>query len=265
MEIRNEVPEMETGYRDLLYDVAGPVATITLNRPEKLNAVSRNLYSEIRHALIRADFDDRVEVIVLTGNGRAFSAGGDLGEVNDLHGEDARIDLAAWPATSHATFQQVLDTSKPVVARVNGLAHAAGFNLALNSDVAIAVDTATFRMPQGLRGIASPTGPQLVQAVGLARAKLLLLTAKEITAAEALEWGLLAEVTTADQLDSAVQTMVEQLLAVQPLARTLTKQAMNRGLPPADVSILSVSMASPESEAGTRRFGSAAKSDGQQA
>jgi enoyl-CoA hydratase len=247
---------MAASYKDLTYEAKGRVVTITMNRPDKLNALSRNSYEELRHAVVRADIDEKVDVVVLTGAGRAFSSGGDLSEVNELHGEDARIDLAAHAAMAQATYQQLLDMRKPVVARVNGLAHAGGFHLVLNSDVAICVETATFRMPMGLRGLASPTGPQLMQAIGVARAKWLLLTAAEISAAEALDWGIVAQVVPATQLDVAADEAVEMLLRIQPLAREYTKAALNRAFYPAELSILARTLASPEAATGTTQFAS---------
>lgn len=245
---------MQDLYEDLDYRVDKGVATVTLNRPEKLNAMTQRLYREIGHALIRADLDESVEAVVITGAGRAFCSGGDLGEVNDLHGEDARIELASWPGKSHATFQQLLDMSKPVIARVNGLAHAGGFNLVLNSDISISVESATFRMPQGLRGMATPTAAQIAQCVGVPRAKYLLMAAPTLSAKEALDWGLIARVVPEAELDSAVMEVLEQVVSVQPLSRRYTKSLINRSLAPADLSVLIESMASDESEVGTRQF-----------
>ena len=242
-------------YRELTYEVDARVARIVLDRPRKLNAVTQLLYEELRHALVRADTDPAVEVIVLTGAGRAFCAGGDLTEVNEMHQGGRDLDLALVGINSSATFRQMESLEKPIVTLVNGLAHAAGLILVLQSDIAIASEKANFRLPEALRGMAEPyAAAHLAAHIGFARAKYMILTCAQIDAEQAADWGLVSKVVAHESLEAAGKEVIAQILETQPSARRWNKALMNRTLPPFDGQALRATIQSEETMDGTRSF-----------
>lgn len=242
-------------YDELTYAADGRAAWITLNRPQKLNAITQKLYAELRHALTRANTESAVDVVVLTGSGRAFCAGGDLTEVNALHSENRALELAVVGDNSSAAFRQIENIDKPVIAMVNGLAHAAGCALVMLSDIAIASERATFRFPEALRGMAEPyAAARLAALIGLARARYMILTCAEIDAATAAEWGLVARVVAADQLEAETRRTVDLVLQTGLQARTWNKAMLNRTLPPFEPRALRMTVSDPRTAAGTESF-----------
>ena len=242
-------------YRELMYEVDARVARIVLDRPKKLNAVTQLLYEELRHAFMRADTDPAVDVVILTGAGRAFCSGGDLTEVNEMHQEGRELDLALVGVNSSATFRQMEAMEKPIVALVNGLAHAAGLILVLQSDIAIASEKARFRLPEALRGMAEPyAAAHLGAHIGFGRAKYMILTCAEIDAARAEAWGLVSRVVPHEELEAAGKEVVAQILETQPTARRWNKALMNRTLPPFDGQALRATIQSAETMDGTQSF-----------
>jgi enoyl-CoA hydratase/carnithine racemase len=242
-------------YEELTYAIEGRVAKIVLNRPNRLNAITQKLYLELRHGLARANVDSHAEVIVLTGAGRAFCAGGDLTEVNQLHSESRAVDLALVGENSSATFRQVENIDKPVIAAVNGLAHAAGCALVLMCDIAIAAEHATFRFPEALRGMAEPyAAARLGALVGLARARYMILTCAEIDAGTAAEWGLIARVVPAGELEAETKRTVDMILETGQHARTWNKAMMNRTLPSFEPRALRMTIADERTASGTESF-----------
>lgn len=242
-------------YEELTYAAQGRTARITLNRPRRLNAITQKLYGELRHALTRANTEPDVDVVVLTGEGRAFCAGGDLTEVNALHSGSRALDLALVGDNSSAAFRQIENIDKPVIAMVNGLAHAAGCALVALCDIAIASERATFRFPEALRGMAEPyAAARLAALIGLARARYMILTCAEIDAATAAEWGLVARVVPADQLEAEVGRTVDLILQTGLHARTWNKAMMNRTLPPFEPRALRATVSDPRTASGTESF-----------
>ena len=242
-------------YRELTYEVDARIARIVLDRPKKLNAVTQLMYEELRHAFMRADTDPAVDVIVLTGAGRAFCAGGDLTEVNEMHQQGRDLDLALVGINSNATFRQMEALEKPIVTLVNGLAHAAGLILVLQSDVSIASEKASFRLPEALRGMAEPyAAAHLAAHIGFARAKYMILTCAEIDAAQAADWGLVSKVVPHENLEAAGKEVIARILETQPSARRWNKALMNRTLPPFDGQALRATIQSAETMDGTQSF-----------
>lgn len=176
--------------RHLVTDQAGPVRVITLNRPDRLNALSHALMADLRQVLQEAESDPGTRAIVLTGAGRAFSSGADLrGGPSDAeqvlreHYNPLITDLAGY--------------STPLVAAVNGVAAGAAVSLALACDLRIAAETASFRMSFVQVGLVPDAGStwMLPRAVGTARAAEMMLLGRPVTAGEALTWGLVSEMT----------------------------------------------------------------------
>lgn len=247
---------MQPIFEHLDCEQKGSSTWLTLNRPNKLNALTQALYRDVRTALVRADLDEATEVVVLTGAGRAFCAGGDLAEVHEMHRRGDGVELAAAVDNSTATLRQMETMAKPIVCAVNGLAHAAGFLLAMQADIAIASDKATFRLPEALRGISDVYAAcHLSSYIGVARTKYLLMTCTEITAQEACDWGLIARVVPHQELMPATKEVVQKLLDTQPGARGWNKSLINASaLPPFDGRALKATMASGETRAGTLSF-----------
>jgi enoyl-CoA hydratase len=249
--------DVHSQYEELLYDVVGPVARVTLNRPAKLNALTQRLYRELRHALISADLDSAIEVVVLAGSGRAFCAGGDLSEVHAMHQAGDGVDLAMAADNSSATFRQMENMLKPIVCIVDGPAHAAGLVLAMQADVTIASERATFRLPEALRGMSDVYAAcHLSSYIGVARTKYLLLTCDEISAHDALAWGLVARVVTPDQVEEEAERVIQRILATHPSARGWNKLLVNRTLAPFDGRALKETIGSDETMSGTQSFSS---------
>jgi enoyl-CoA hydratase len=242
-------------YEQLIYAVDGSVARVTLNRPAKLNAITQQLYLEFRHAITRAECDKAIEVILLTGSGRAFCAGGDLAEVNALHKESRAVDLAIVGENSSAAFRQMENISKPIVAMVNGLAHAAGCVLVMLSDIVIASEQASFRFPEALRGMAEPyAAGRLASLVGLARARYMMLTCAEIDARTAEQWGLVARVVPHQALEAEAAATIELILQTGQEARAWNKTMVNRYLPSFEPRALRMTISDRRTETGTEAF-----------
>jgi enoyl-CoA hydratase/carnithine racemase len=219
-----EVPAFEF----LQYAAADGVARITINRPEVYNAYNTPCLIELREAFRHTAFDDRIGVVVLTGAGeKAFCTGGDVKEYAEIY---TRTPRDYWKYMT--CFQEVLDairnTGKPVIARVNGMVVEGGNELNLACDLAIAAEHAVFRQVGARVGsVAAGATQWLPITIGDRRAREMLFLCEEITAAKALEWGLVNEVVPQAQLDSAVNVMVRKLLEKFPECLRYTKQQVN--------------------------------------
>ena len=232
----------DSPYRELVYEVQDPVATITLNRPERLNALTTRLLSEIRHAFSAADEDPRVVGIVLTGAGRGFSAGADMKLLEDLAaGEEIGSDdaLRADPGT-HAlgqdfevTYAYLLRIRKPIIAAVNGPCAGLAFAIATLCDLRFASPKAMFTSAFAKRGLVAEHGVSwiLPRLVGPSRALDLLWSARKVDAEEALRIGLVDRVVPADELVEAARAYIATLAKESaPTSIMLMKQQVYRDL-----------------------------------
>ena len=246
-----------TSFNFLTYEKRGPLAIITMNRPEALNALNLELFAELRWALIEAQMDDDIQIPIITGAGRAFCAGADLKSVADHHASDRARWVGAYDyaEAADALFRQMTQMGKIIITMVNGLAYAGGIVLAGCSDIAIASENARFRVPEGLVGIADELSTTWLQAsIGLARTKLLILAAEEISAAEARDMGLIAKVVPHDQLWGAVDEMARKVLQTGPRARSIFKQLLNDKLPKTQQRHIVQSHLAAESKEGAEAF-----------
>jgi enoyl-CoA hydratase len=193
------------------------VLVLTLNRPEKLNALSTPLLDELDGALDNAEADDGVRVVVLTGAGeKAFVAGADIEEYSRLDQEG----FVAYQARSRRLFTRIDAFPKPVIGAINGYALGGGFEIALCCDVLVASATARFGLPEGLLGL-SPGGggtQRLTRAVGPFVAADVLLSARRLDADEAQRLGLVAEVAAPESLLDRALGKAEAMTRVAPLA-----------------------------------------------
>jgi enoyl-CoA hydratase/carnithine racemase len=218
----------------VLFDGAGHVARITINRPERLNAFDPDTHVEFSAALDRFEADDDLWVAVLTGAGeRSFCAGRDLKQLAD---SNARGSVGAEEdAAKMATVRRLTDRydlTKPIVARLNGHALGGGLELALACDLIIAAEHAQLGLPEPRRGlIAGAMGVhRLPRQLPLKVAMGYLLTGRHMTAARAYELGLVNEVAPPGRLDEVVDSWVDDILACAPLAVRATKQSAMLGL-----------------------------------
>jgi 2-(1,2-epoxy-1,2-dihydrophenyl)acetyl-CoA isomerase len=211
----------------------GPVATVTLHRPEVLNALNRKMGVELLDALDALDADRAVRVVVLTGAGRAFCAGDDL---RGLTGPGERPVLRADPIEQYVRGEgrwpqivaRLRSLAKPVVVAINGHAHGAGFNLALAGDLRLMAASATLAVPFVRRGLATGTS-LLQQYVGVGKAMEWALLAPTLDAAEALRWGLVSRVVADDELAAATAELAGELSAGPTRVYGYTKAAVYRG------------------------------------
>ena len=205
------------------------VRTLTLDRPDKLNAVNGALAASLSAAVADAATADEVRVVVITGAGRAFCAGLDLSEPPTLPSATRaeRLDPYAWVGTWVRT---VVSCEKPVVAAVNGAAAGAGFGLALACDVRLVVASARMTAGYVRRGLSPDAGVSwmLPRHVGLARAADILLTGRDVDAVEAERIGLASRVLDDATFEEEVRRYAAQLAAGAPVAQALTKRLLAR-------------------------------------
>lgn len=206
-------------YEQLIYATEGPVATLTLNRPERMNALTKVLEAELRMAIEQAGRDPAIRAIVLTGAGRAFCAGMDMDELEVLPPEDIRAEQWMRPYDMNrrpdyqTRYSYFPAAPKPIISAINGAAAGLGLVMALYSDFRIASSQAAFATAFAKRGLIAEHGIawMLPRVVGHAHAMDLLLTSRKIDAAEALAMGLVHRVVAADALASTAQALALSL------------------------------------------------------
>lgn len=208
---------------NVVFDVSGHVATITIDRPDRRNAINPDVVSGISEGLARAESEDLVRAVVLTGAGdKAFCAGGDLGGM----GSEGAAQQHFIHAEVGELFSQMRKSRLPIVARVNGHALAGGFGLMLACDLVVAADDAEFGMPEVNLGL----WPFMITAV-VARdlprkvALDLMLTGRRIPASEGERWGFVNRVVPRGDLDGAVDDLVAELVSKSPLIVKLGKNS----------------------------------------
>ncbi len=211
--------------REVLVEVADGVATVTLNRPAALNALNYAIKGELLAAFLDLARDRSVRAIVLTGAGRAFSAGQDLRE---------RLEPDAPPLDEELTLRYnpiiraIREAPQPVIAAVNGVAAGAGASLAFACDLRIASESASFVLAFGRIGLVPDSGATwtLPRLVGAARAAEIALLGDAISASEALSMGLVSRVVPLEMLAAEAAAMAAQLVALAPGATTMTKRLL---------------------------------------
>lgn len=208
-------------YETILFE-PGPVATITLNRPERLNSFTAAMHAELRDALANLA---EARVIVITGAGRGFCAGQDLNDRAVAPGE--AVDLgetvqACW----NPLIRTLTSLPQPVIARVNGVAAGAGANIALACDIVVAAKDAKFIQSFSAIGLIPDSGGTWVlpRLVGQARALGLALTGEPVTGVQAVEWGMIWKAVEAESLDEEIDKLAARLAALPPLGLAAIKQ-----------------------------------------
>jgi methylglutaconyl-CoA hydratase len=213
----------------VLVKVNVPSGTIILNRPEKRNALSRQMLGEIAQAFDDLHQERRIRAVILTGSGSAFCAGMDLAEMQQTSQQpDALMQWHHDAVHYRELIEIMLRFPKPIIAAVNGPAIAGGMGLLLASDIVIAAAEAKLGLPEPKRGIvAGMVAPLLVFRIGASHAAKLLLTARTIEAAEAHRIGLVQEVVSADFVWARAHQLAEEIAQSAPEAIQLTKRLLN--------------------------------------
>jgi enoyl-CoA hydratase/3-hydroxyacyl-CoA dehydrogenase len=216
------------------YNKEDRVAWITLNRPEALNALNSGLWREIHQRLDIAEKDEKVRVIVITGTGRAFSAGDDIKEVLTLKTpSDIRNFFTNYAAP---TIAKIVQLPKAIIACVNGLAFGGGCELAMLCDSVIASENALFAIPEARVGAYPPVACAIgVYFTGKLNLSMLALTGEPITANEAQRIGLVNKVVPSDKLRDATKELAEKIMLSAPSSIKAIKKALNRKFQPEEL------------------------------
>jgi 2-(1,2-epoxy-1,2-dihydrophenyl)acetyl-CoA isomerase len=224
---------MGASYQTILYDLSQNIATITLNRPDVLNAVNEAMGRELQAALKVAAQDEEVRCLIITGQGRAFSAGEDIQDLRGQYerGENPRLGerlLYKYNPIIH----RIRQTPKPIIAAVNGVAAGAGAGIAYACDIRTAADTAKFIQAFVRVGLIPDSGTSffLPRLVGLSKALELSLMGQELTSKDAERFGVVMKVVPADQLMATTREIAATLAKGPTKAIGLTKRALNKSV-----------------------------------
>lgn len=214
---------MTTAKDLVLTSTEGGVTTVTMNRPEALNALSADLRNRLTEVFTDLAEDSATEVIVFTGNGRAFTVGLDLKE---LGGE-----TAAATVVNKDLGKAMLQVNKPIIGAINGYAITGGFELALMCDFMLASEQAKFADTHARVGVVPGWGlsQRLPRLIGINRAKELSLTGNFLDAATAYTWGLVNRVVAADELLATAQQLAKDIVSTEPVTRNAVRHIMDAG------------------------------------
>lgn len=229
---------MTNQFQTIIYETDGPIAKITLNRPEKLNAINAQMAGELRVAFNEVNGDPAVRVLVLTGAGRAFSSGADVGAWPDrqrAREEEAKKRGKVALPTPTAASPQPRDlehiVEKPVLASINGVCAGAGYGLALASDIRIASTNARFSHVYMRRALVTSCEVWfLPRLLGLGPALYHILMRDDMSVQEAERWGLVCKVVPPEDLERETRIIAEHLAAGPPTAMKFSKRAVYKGL-----------------------------------
>jgi enoyl-CoA hydratase len=229
----------------------GAFATCTLDRPAARNAMTPAMYFGIRYAISRVNADPELAGLLITGTGDVFAPGGDLGQ----GGEDDWMDFGSTLGMDVTPFDVLRQSPKPVVAAVNGLCQGGGLQIAMCSDLAVVSDRATFRVPELFRGIADTYYSQmLARLIGPVRTRDLMFTGRTLSAAEALDWGMVARVVAHDDLFDVSRELLAQCCRTAPAARGVVKASLDSYLGLYDRIGMQASLFGPETREGFMAF-----------
>lgn len=200
------------------------VALVQLNRPKELNALNIQLMQELRDALQQLDKDEKVRVIIITGNDQAFAAGADIKQMADK----SAIDMLMIDQFS--TWDQIRKTKKPIIAAVSGFALGGGCELAMTCDMIIASETAQFGQPEIKLGVIPGAGgtQRLTKALGKAKAMEMILTGRFMQAEEALRYQLINKIVPVEMYLREAVVLAREIAKMSPVAVQLAKEAVNR-------------------------------------
>ncbi len=216
----------------IIYQKAKGLATITLNRPEVLNALDMETFSQLEAVVEDLQKDPRVRIVLITGTGRAFCSGIDITFLNTIR-EMNSSQFRSWlRRVQEKIFKNLVSLEKPVIAKINGLALGAGLELALACDIRIASEEAKFGLPEVNFGVIPDLGgiQRLPRLIGIGKAKELILTARTLGAKEAEEIGLVNKVFTPDRLEEETKKLIDDLMKKPPLTLGLAKLMIDKAI-----------------------------------
>ena len=218
------MPDPDLGSRHLRWERRGSVAWVFIERPERRNALTANMYFGVRRAVDHVNHSSTLRALVITGTGDVFAPGGELGGQHD----DSDVDYGALLGTGVLPFEAIRESRKPVITSVNGLCMGGGLLITMLSDIAVASDRATFGAPELERGVADAFHAAILpEHVGIAVARDMLFTSRRLSAQEALQFGLVARVVPHDELEAATTDVVGAVLRAAPKARIALKRLVN--------------------------------------
>ena len=216
---------------DILYETQDQIAVITFNRPEVLNVFRRSMFQTLLDLFEKIEKDDSIRVILLTGAGRAFSAGIDLDEVSHLFDgtmtmEQARAELNEMQELT----RRMVNMPKPIISAINGVAVGVGAEVAIASDIRIASQMASFEFAEVKRGLFETNGVmhRLPRLIGMGRAAQVMLTGERISARSALDMGLITRVLPTEMLMREALEIARSLAANAPISMRLVKQVLHK-------------------------------------
>jgi enoyl-CoA hydratase/carnithine racemase len=236
----------------LRFERRAPFAHLTVDRPRARNALTQAMYFGVRYAVRRVDADPELAGLLITGTGDVFIPGGDLGQQVD----DQWADFNAAPgAFDVLPFDVLRQSVKPAVCAVNGICQGGGLLIALCADLAVVSERATFRVPELLRGISDTYYAQLlVRLIGPVRTRDLMFTGRRLSAAEALDWGLVSRVVPHDELIPAAAAALAEIVQTAPGARRDIKRVLDQYIGLQDRIAFFDSLQRPESREGFAAF-----------
>lgn len=203
-------------YQNLLAKLDAGILKVTLNRPEKFNALSEGLLDELVHLFDKVAAEPAVKALLITGNGKAFCAGADIQRLVQLNGRAGQ----AFARKGQLVFERLERLNKPSLVAINGIAMGGGLELAMAATLRVASENAIFAQPEVKLGLIPGYGgtQRLARLIGKGRAIDLIVTGRSIHAQEALAYGLITEIVASDDLLLRAQTILEGILAMAPLA-----------------------------------------------
>jgi enoyl-CoA hydratase len=234
-----------SNYKTIEVQRDGDLLLLTLNRPEKLNAVNGEMHAELAHIFIDADNDPDSNAIVVTGAGRAFCVGGDVSGMTSESGSNLVRSAVRVRTDAHELVDRILSVEKPMVAMVNGHAVGLGATIALMCDVIVATNEAKIGDRHVNVGLVAGDGGAVIwpALVGVARAKEYLMTGDLLTGEQAAQIGLINHAVPADQLREYTMNLARRIAGQMPYAVRATKVAINRILKRQALEIMDACMA----------------------
>lgn len=231
-----------SNYSMMIIQISDRIATVTMNQPEKLNAVDERMHAELARIFIDLNNDPDIDVVVLTGAGRAFSSGGDIDWMQLMIDEPSRFEKTAREGKQ--IIFSLLDCEKPIIAKLNGHATGLGATIALFCDVIFASERAKIGDPHVSVGFVAGDGGAVIwpQLIGYARAKEYLMTGDLMTAQDAARIGLINRAVPPEELDATVDAFARRLAGGAVKAIKWTKMSVNIGLKQLAHSIMDTSI-----------------------